>query len=263
MSAPASRSDNVVVRIVDLHKYFGELEVLKGVSLDVHQGEVLTMLGSSGSGKTTLLRCINLLEQPTSGEIHVGGSPMGFHIDARGRRRPARGAQLNAQRAEIGMVFQQFNLWPHMTALQNIIEAPMRVRGWSRAKAEDIALRLLQKINLMDKRDQYPARLSGGQQQRVAIARALAMQPKVMLFDEPTSSLDPELVGEVLAVMRALADDGTTMIVITHEIGFARDVSDRVVFLHNGLIEEEGAPDDVIVNPKSERCRRFFAGITR
>ena len=259
MSASSGGSGDVVVRIVDLHKYFGDLEVLKGVSLEVHQGDVLTMLGASGSGKTTLLRCINLLEEPTSGEIFIGGSPMGFHVDANGRRRHAPQREINAMRMDIGMVFQQFNLWPHMTAFENIIEAPRRVRKQPREQAEEEATRLLDKIGLLDKKDQYPARLSGGQQQRVAIARALAMQPKVMLFDEPTSSLDPELIGEVLGVMRTLAEEGTTMIVVTHEIGFAREVSDRVVLLHDGRIEEEGTPDEVILNPKSERSRQFFS----
>lgn len=257
-SQAQSTADNVVVRIAHLTKRFGELEVLKDISLDVRHGEVLTMLGASGSGKTTLLRCINLLEHPTAGDIYIDGQPMGFEIDAHGRRTPARTARTNAQRADIGMVFQQFNLWPHMTVLENIVEAPRRVRRWERRKANEIALHLLEKVNLMDKRDAYPARLSGGQQQRVAIARALAMQPKLMLFDEPTSSLDPELVGEVLGVMRTLAEEGTTMVVVTHEIGFAREVSDRIVFLHNGSIEEEGTPEEVILNPRSDRCRRFF-----
>ena len=252
---------DVLVKIVDLHKYFGDLEVLKGISLEVRQGDVLTMLGASGSGKTTLLRCINYLEEPTSGDIYVDGRPMGFRIDENDRRRHARQSEINALRTEIGMVFQQFNLWPHMTAFENIIEAPLRVRKQKKGEVHEIGMRLLEKVDLLDKKDQYPARLSGGQQQRVAIARALAMQPKVMLFDEPTSSLDPELIGEVLSVMRTLAEEGTTMIVVTHEIGFAREVSDRVMLLHNGLIEEEGSPDEVIMNPKSERSRQFFSTI--
>ena len=258
--SPSADSD-VVVKVVDLHKNFGDLEVLKGISMEVHKGDVLTMLGASGSGKTTLLRCINFLEEPTSGETYIDGRPMGFRVDDNGRRRHARQAEINALRSEIGMVFQQFNLWPHMTAFENIIEAPLRVRRQPRGQVEDIAMQLLEKIDLLDKKDQYPARLSGGQQQRVAIARALAMQPKVMLFDEPTSSLDPELIGEVLGVMRALAEEGTTMIVVTHEIGFAREVSDRVLLLHDGLIEEEGTPEEVIMNPKSERSRQFFSTI--
>ena len=237
---------DTVVKIVDLHKSFGTLEVLKGISLDVAQGDVLTLLGASGSGKTTLLRCINHLEQPTSGETYVDGRPRGFRLDNNGKRVSCPQSDINALRMDIGMVFQQFNLWPHMTAFENIIEAPLRVRKLPRSEAESIAIELLEKVELLDKKDQYPARLSGGQQQRVAIARALAMQPKVMLFDEPTSSLDPELIGEVLGVMRALAREGTTMIVVTHEIGFAREVADRVVLLHNGLIEEEGSPQEVI-----------------
>ena len=259
MSTIPDDPGDVVVKVVDLHKYFGDLEVLKGVSLEVHQGDVLTMLGASGSGKTTLLRCINFLEEPTSGEIWIGGSPMGFQLDANGRQRHAHQREINAMRMDIGMVFQQFNLWPHMTAFENIIEAPRRVRKQPREQAEGEANRLLEKIGLLDKKNEYPARLSGGQQQRVAIARALAMQPKVMLFDEPTSSLDPELIGEVLGVMRTLAEEGTTMIVVTHEIGFAREVSDRVVLLHDGRVEEEGTPDEVILNPKSERSRQFFS----
>lgn len=252
---------DTVVKIVDLHKSFGTLEVLKGISLDVAQGDVLTLLGASGSGKTTLLRCINHLEQPTSGETYVDGRPMGFRLDNNGKRVSCPQSDINALRMDIGMVFQQFNLWPHMTAFENIIEAPLRVRKLPRSQAESIAIELLEKVELLDKKDQYPARLSGGQQQRVAIARALAMQPKVMLFDEPTSSLDPELIGEVLGVMRALAREGTTMIVVTHEIGFAREVADRVVLLHNGLIEEEGSPQEVIDNPKSLRSKQFFSSI--
>ena len=259
---PSRRTeDNVVVKIDDLHKHFGDLEVLRGLSLEVHQGDVLTLLGASGSGKTTLLRCINFLEEPTSGEIRIDGRPMGFRIDANGRRHRARQSEIDSMRMDIGMVFQQFNVWPHLTAFENIIEGPLRVRKQPRDEVEAMAEGLLEKIGLIDKKDQYPARLSGGQQQRVAIARALAMQPKVMLFDEPTSSLDPELIGEVLAVMRTLAAEGTTMIVVTHEIGFAREVSDRVVLLADGLIEEEGTPEEVILNPKSERSRQFFSAL--
>ena len=245
MTTPINTTDrNVVVKVVDLHKTFGTLEVLKGISLDVHEGDVLTLLGASGSGKTTLLRCINYLEQPTSGETYIDGRPLGFQIDTAGRRTKASQNSINALRMEIGMVFQQFNLWPHMTAFENIIEAPLRVKNLAKSEVES-----------------YPARLSGGQQQRVAIARALAMKPRVMLFDEPTSSLDPELIGEVLGVMRSLAEDGTTMIVVTHEIGFAREVSDRVVLLHNGGIEEDGSPGEVIDNPQSARSKQFFSSI--
>ena len=262
MVMPTNTSDrNVVVKVVDLHKTFGTLEVLRGISLDVHEGDVLTLLGASGSGKTTLLRCINYLEQPTSGETYIDGRPLGFQIDAAGRRTNASQTSINALRMEIGMVFQQFNLWPHMTAFENIIEAPLRVKKLARSEVESFATELLKRVELLDKRDEYPARLSGGQQQRVAIARALAMQPKVMLFDEPTSSLDPELISEVLGVMRSLAKEGTTMIVVTHEMGFAREVSDRVVLLHDGMIEEDGPPEEVIDNPKSSRSKQFFSSM--
>ncbi len=248
-----------VVKIVNLHKYFGKLEVLKGIDLQVHQGDVVSVLGSSGSGKSTMLRCINHLEQPTSGEIYISGRPMGFRVDSKGRKVPDSHKNINKLRQEIGMVFQQFNIWPHMTVLGNVIEAPVHVKKIPTQEANEIALTFLEKVNLIDKKDEFPVRLSGGQLQRVAIARALSMQPKVMLFDEPTSALDPELIGEVLEAMKQLAIDGTTMIVVTHEIGFAKEVSDRVVFLNNGLVEEEGTPNEVILNPKSERCRQFFS----
>ncbi|MBM3524408.1 MAG: amino acid ABC transporter ATP-binding protein [Alphaproteobacteria bacterium] len=247
------------IRVSDIHKRFDALEVLKGVSFDVHRGSVVSMIGASGSGKSTLLRCINHLEVPTSGEVYIDGVPLGFTEDAGGRRKPRSLAEINKLRRDLGMVFQQFNLWPHLTVLGNVIEAPMRVRGLSRKDATAIGEACLRRVQLIDKRDEYPARLSGGQQQRVAIARALAMQPKVMLFDEPTSSLDPELTEEVLMVMRALADDGTTMIVVTHEMRFAREVSDRVMFLHNGVIEEQGPPEQVFGAPSSERCRQFLS----
>jgi ABC-type histidine transport system ATPase subunit len=217
------------------------------------------MIGASGSGKSTLLRCINHLETPTSGEIFIDGVPLGVATDAAGRRRPRPLAEINRLRRDLGMVFQQFNLWPHMTVLGNVIEAPMRVRGLSRAQATELGRAALARVQLSEKTDEYPARLSGGQQQRVAIARALAMQPKVMLFDEPTSSLDPELTEEVLNVMRGLAEDGTTMIVVTHEMRFAREVSDVVMFLHNGTIEEQGPPEQVFGRPSSERCRQFLS----
>jgi ABC-type histidine transport system ATPase subunit len=250
-----------VVRVVDLHKSFGPLEVLKGVSFELRRGDVVSIIGASGSGKSTLLRCINHLETPTSGEVWVMGRPMGFRVDAAGRQRPESMAQVNRVRMDVAMVFQQFNLWPHMTALENIVEAPIRVRGMSPAEAREVAMRYLTKVDLVEKRDEYPARLSGGQQQRVAIARALAMQPKVMLFDEPTSALDPELIGEVLDVMEKLAREGMTMLVVTHEMGFAREASDRILFLHNGLIEEDGPPGDVLIQPKSERCRQFLSKV--
>jgi octopine/nopaline transport system ATP-binding protein len=247
------------IRVSEIHKRFDALEVLKGVSFDVERGSVVSMIGASGSGKSTLLRCINHLETPTSGEIFIDGVPLGYATDESGRRRPRSLAEINKLRRDLGMVFQQFNLWPHMTVLGNVIEAPMRVRGLSRKEATEIGRAALDRVQLGDKVGEYPARLSGGQQQRVAIARALAMQPKVMLFDEPTSSLDPELTEEVLMVMRGLAEDGTTMIVVTHEMRFAREVSDVVMFLHNGMIEEQGPPEQVFGAPRSERCRQFLS----
>jgi ABC-type histidine transport system ATPase subunit len=247
------------ISVVDVHKSFGPLAVLKGVSFDVPRGAVVSMIGASGSGKSTLLRCINHLETPSAGEIYIDGEPMHFRIAGDGRRQPRPIAEINRLRRDLGMVFQQFNLWPHMTVLGNVVEAPRRVRGLKRKEADELALECLRRVHLLDKAEEYPARLSGGQQQRVAIARALAMQPKAMLFDEATSSLDPELTDEVLAVMRELARDGTTMIVVTHEMRFAREVSDRVLFLHNGLIEEAGPPEQVFGAPKSERCRQFLS----
>ena len=250
-----------VISVRDLHKSFGAVEVLRGVSFDVPEGAVLTVIGASGSGKSTLLRCLNLLEQPTSGDIFIDGEPMGFRIDAAGRHLPDSAANIARMRAKLGMVFQQFNLWPHMTVLGNVTEALRQVRGMKRTEAATVGRDMLAKVNLLDKAEEYPARLSGGQQQRVAIARALAMQPKVMLFDEATSALDPELTGEVLAVMRQLASEGTTMVVVTHEMGFAREVSDGVLYLHEGRIEEHGAPEQVFDAPVSERCRRFLARV--
>jgi ABC-type histidine transport system ATPase subunit len=247
------------IRVVDVHKRFGSLEVLKGVSFDVHRGNVVSMIGASGSGKSTLLRCINHLETPTAGDIFIDGESLCYRGSQSGERRPRPLSEINRMRRDLGIVFQQFNLWPHMTVLGNVIEAPNRVRGLSRKEASALGEACLARVHLSEKAMEYPARLSGGQQQRVAIARALAMQPKVMLFDEPTSSLDPELTDEVLSVMRELAADGTTMIVVTHEIGFAREVSDRVMFLHNGLIEEEGAPEQMFGSPKSERFRQFVS----
>ncbi|MEP7205873.1 MAG: amino acid ABC transporter ATP-binding protein [Casimicrobiaceae bacterium] len=251
-------SDMPTIRVVDVHKRFGELEVLKGVSFDVHRGTVVSMIGASGSGKSTLLRCINYLEVPTAGDIFIEGESLCHRGDGEGQRRPRPLSEINRIRRDLGIVFQQFNLWPHMTVLGNVIEAPLRVRRLPRKVAIELGHECLRRVHLEEKAGEYPARLSGGQQQRVAIARALAMQPKVMLFDEPTSSLDPELTDEVLAVMRELANDGTTMIVVTHEMGFAREVSDQVMFLHNGLIEEEGPPDRMFNAPKSERFRQFI-----
>jgi ABC-type histidine transport system ATPase subunit len=252
-------TETPIIRVVGLRKSFGTLEVLRGVSFEVHRGNVVSMIGASGSGKSTLLRCINHLETPTAGEVWIDGEPLGFTVDGSGARRPMRLAEVNRRRRNLGMVFQQFNLWPHMTALGNVIEAPRRVLGLSKREAVALGEECLGRVDLADKTHEYPARLSGGQQQRVAIARALAMRPQVMLFDEPTSSLDPELTDEVLAVMRGLARDGTTMIVVTHEMGFAREVSDRVLFLHNGSIEEEGPPERIFGAPTSERCRQFLS----
>ena len=243
----------------DVHKSFGSLEVLKGISLTAHEGDVIAMLGASGSGKSTFLRCINLLEMPDDGRVYVGGELIRMTRNRRGEVVPADQKQVARIRSRLAMVFQQFNLWSHMTVLENVIEAPVHVQKVPKAEAVEKARQILDKVGILDKIDYYPAHLSGGQQQRVGIARALAMEPDVMLFDEPTSSLDPELVGEVLRVMRQLAEEGRTMIVVTHEMGFARDVSSHVVFLHEGRIEEEGPPGEVLRNPRSERLRQFLA----
>lgn len=249
----------VCVRVVDLRKSFGSLQVLRGVSFDVRRSTVVSMIGASGSGKSTLLRCINYLEVPTSGDVFVDGESVGFREAKNGLRMPRKLNEINRIRRDLGVVFQQFNLWPHMTVMGNVVEAPIRVRGMRRDAAMELAEECLRRVRLFEKADEYPARLSGGQQQRVAIARALAMRPKVILFDEPTSSLDPEITDEVLSVMRELARDGTTMIVVTHEMEFARSVSDNVLFLHNGVIEEEGHPEKVFGAPTSDRCRQFLS----
>ncbi|WP_035693548.1 ABC transporter ATP-binding protein [Azospirillum halopraeferens] len=256
---PINPDAPVAVRVENLHKRFGPLEVLKGVSLTAREGAAIALIGSSGSGKSTLLRCINLLEVPDEGRITVGGDTIGLKKTRTGRTVPADPRQVDRIRTRLGMVFQSFNLWTHMTILENVIEAPVHVLGVPKAQAVDRARALLDKVGILAKADAYPVQLSGGQQQRAAIARALAMQPRVMLFDEPTSALDPELVGEVLLVIRQLADEGTTMIVVTHEMGFAREVASEVVFLHQGRIEEQGPPDKVLVNPDSERVRQFLA----
>ncbi|WP_350084687.1 amino acid ABC transporter ATP-binding protein [Thalassobaculum sp.] len=245
-----------ILQLRDLRKSFGDLEVLKGVSLDVHEGEVIAIVGVSGSGKSTLLRCVNLLEVPSGGSMVFDGKPVPYE-QARGGLFSS-GRALSDMRSEIGMVFQQFNLWPHKTVLENVIEAPMTVKGLSRTEATAHAQELLESIGLLEKRNEHPVRLSGGQQQRVAIVRALAMRPKLMLFDEATSSLDPELVGEVLELMARLARGGMTMMVVTHEIQFARQVSDRTIFIDGGLIEEQGPSREVLSNPKSERTKRFL-----
>lgn len=246
--------------VENIHKRFGTREVLKGVSLTAHAGDVISVIGSSGSGKSTWLRCINLLEQPHEGRIELAGETLQLKRDRDGTLTAQDARQLASFRARLSMVFQQFNLWSHMTVLQNVIEAPMRVLGLTRAEAEVRAMKYLERVGVAHRREAYPAHLSGGEQQRVAIARALAMEPAVMLFDEPTSALDPELVGEVLKVMREIAAEGRTMIVVTHEMGFAREVSNHVVFLHQGLIEEQGDPREVLSKPQSERLARFLSG---
>ena len=245
-----------------LHKKYGDHEVLKGVSLKANAGDVISVIGSSGSGKSTMLRCINFLEQPNSGRIVVDGEEVATRADKRtGALHAADPKQLQRMRTKLAMVFQHFNLWSHMNVLENVIEAPVHVLGLPRKDAEERARTYLEKVGLAPRVEkQYPSHLSGGQQQRVAIARALAMNPDVMLFDEPTSALDPELVGEVLKVMQKLAEEGRTMIVVTHEMGFARNVSNHVMFLHQGRVEEEGVPADVFANPKSERLRQFLSG---
>ncbi len=258
MTAAESTS---AIHVADLHKNFGDLEVLKGVSLDAHKGDVISIIGASGSGKSTFLRCINLLELPSAGEIVIAGEAIKFRPPANGVMHPADGKQIQRLRTNLGMVFQNFNLWAHMTVLQNVIEAPVHVLKVPKTEALEQAEAILNKVGLWEKRDQYPAFLSGGQQQRAAIARALAINPKVMLFDEPTSALDPELVGEVLKVIRDLADEGNTMILVTHEMKFARDVSSHVIYLHQGLVEEEGPPKELFYNPTSERCRTFVSSI--
>ncbi|KVE69694.1 ABC transporter ATP-binding protein [Burkholderia vietnamiensis] len=245
----------------DLHKRYGDNEVLKGVSLKANSGDVISVIGSSGSGKSTMLRCINFLEQPNAGRIVVDGEEVRTTPDKTGALRAADAKQLQRVRTKLAMVFQHFNLWSHMNVLENVMEAPVNVLGIPKKEAEDRAREYLEKVGLAPRVEkQYPSHLSGGQQQRVAIARALAMHPDVMLFDEPTSALDPELVGEVLKVMQKLAEEGRTMIVVTHEMGFARNVSNHVMFLHRGRVEEQGVPADVFANPKSERLRAFLSG---
>ena len=258
---PAVRLDdqNVIVRAVKVNKHFASLHVLKDIDFEVRKNEVVVICGPSGSGKSTLLRCINHLEKITSGHIYVNGHMIGYH-DRGGRLVEDSERNIARQRAEIGMVLQRFNLFPHLTALQNIVEAPVRVRRIPPKQAESEAVKLLQRVGLVDKRDQYPNQLSGGQQQRVAIARALAMKPGLMLFDEPTSALDPEMIGEVLDVMKELAQE-MTMIVVTHEMGFARAAANRIVFVDEGRIIEEGSPGEFFSSPRSERTRLFLSQI--
>ena len=245
------------IRVVDLHKKFGSLEVLKGVSLTAREGDVVAIIGGSGSGKSTMLRCINFLETPSSGKIVIGGEEVGMRPDGA----PANRRQIEKLRQHLGMVFQQFNLWSHKTVLENLIEVPVHVLGVPKADAIARAEKVLARVGLAEKAGVYPAYMSGGQQQRAAIARALCVEPRAMLFDEPTSALDPELVGEVLNVIRGLADEGRTMILVTHEMKFAREVANHVVYLYNGLIEEEGPPDQLFGNPKSERLKQFLKSV--
>lgn len=249
--APPDARTPLCVR--DLKKRFGGLEVIRGVSLTAHRGDVISILGSSGSGKSTLLRCLNFLEEPSGGEIWMSGRQVSAGAGRTGQR------EINALRVKLGMVFQSFNLWSHKTVLENIVEAPIHVLGLPKRDARLRAEELLLKVGLADKRHAYPAHLSGGQQQRIAIARALAMEPEILLFDEPTSALDPELVGEVLKVIRSLAEEGRTMLIVTHELGFARQVSNRVVFLHQGQIEEEAEPETFFSNPTSPRLKQFLS----
>ena len=256
----AATADQPLVRAVNVTKTFGRHEVLKGIDLTVDQGEVVCLLGPSGSGKTTFLRLINQMEMLTGGRIWVGGELIGIE-ERNGKLHVRHDKDVARQRARIGMVFQRFNLFPHMTAVENVMEAPVQVKRLKKATAKAEALELLDKVGLAEKADFYPSQLSGGQQQRVAIARALAMRPELMLFDEPTSALDPELVGEVLTVMRDLAESGTTMIVVTHEMAFARGVADRVVFMDQGVVVEEGPPNEVLLNPKEERTRTFLSRV--
>ena len=251
---------DVVMRAVDVHKRYGRLEVLKGVSLEVRRQETVCVIGPSGSGKTTFIRCINHLEQIQAGRIEVNGQLIGYR-ERNGKLLEDSERSIAKQRTQIGMVFQRFNLFPHKTVLANVMEAPVKVLGRPKDEVEAEALGLLERVGLADKRDAYPSKLSGGQQQRVAIARALAMKPALMLFDEPTSALDPEVTGEVLAVMRELAHDGTTMIVVTHEMGFAREVADRVVMMDDGVVIEDAPPEELFANPRSERTRQFLSKI--
>ncbi|WP_435979867.1 ABC transporter ATP-binding protein [Psychrobacter sp. DM4] len=249
----------IALDLEDIHKSYGSLEVLKGVSLTAYDGDVISILGSSGSGKSTLLRCINMLEKPNKGRITIGNDELMLKPSKSGELQATNVKELERLRARVGFVFQNFNLWPHKTILQNIIEGPTQVLKIKKAQAISDAEKLLDKVGLLDKKDAYPANLSGGQRQRVAIARALAMQPQVLLFDEPTSALDPELVNEVLVVMRELAEEGRTMLIVTHEMRFAREVSSQVVFLHQGIIEEMGTPEQIFDHPKSERVKDFMA----
>lgn len=254
-------NETPMVSVRGVHKFFGNLHVLRGIDLDIAPGEVCVILGPSGSGKSTLLRCLNQLEEINAGKVSVEGELLGYREDTKGQLHELPDKVIASQRSRIGMVFQRFNLFPHKTALENVMEAPVHVAKVDKATAKARALELLERVGLADRADHYPSELSGGQQQRVAIARALAMDPEIMLFDEPTSALDPELVGEVLQVMKDLAASGMTMAVVTHEIGFAREVADTVVFMDEGQIVEMGSPAQVIDNPQEERTREFFSKV--
>ena len=247
-----------VIRLKNIHKKFGELEVLKGIDLEAGTGEVITLIGSSGSGKSTLLRCANMLEIPQEGDIVFNGDPIKWNGTGDGRK-PASADQVRKLRTNLSMVFQQFNLWAHLTVLENVIEAPITVLGRDPEATRKLGQELLEKVGIGDKSDAYPSQLSGGQQQRAAIARALAMEPEAMLFDEPTSALDPELEAEVVKVIKNLAEEGRTMIIVTHDMKLARDVANHSIFLHQGLIEEQGDPDELFGNPKSERLQQFLS----
>ncbi|AFR08541.1 MULTISPECIES: amino acid ABC transporter ATP-binding protein [Nocardiopsis] len=253
-------TDGALVVAENVHKSFGRLEVLKGIDLEVRRGEVMCIIGPSGSGKSTFLRCVNHLEKLSAGRLWVNGELMGYR-QKRGKLYELRDSEISAQRSDIGMVFQRFNLFPHLTVLGNVIEAPTQVKRVPKAEATELAMSLLERVGLPDKANAYPEQLSGGQQQRVAIARALAMEPSLMLFDEPTSALDPELVGEVLDVMRDLARAGMTMMVVTHEMGFAREVGDSLVFMDDGVVVESGVPSEVLSDPRHERTRAFLSKV--
>ncbi len=261
-SAPTPQRDPSVpmVKAEGVHKSFGAVEVLKGIDLEVKCGEVFCLIGPSGSGKSTFLRCINHLEKINAGRLYVDGELVGYRQKG-DKLYELKDSEVALNRRDIGMVFQRFNLFPHMTALENVIEAPVQVRGTNKAEAKERAMQLLERVGLGDKARNYPSQLSGGQQQRVAIARALAMEPKLMLFDEPTSALDPELVGDVLDVMRDLAESGMTMVVVTHEMGFAREVGDSLVFMDGGVVVESGNPRDVLTDPQHERTKSFLSKV--